>query len=254
MPALDREGYFRVTPLEVVVRDQSKAVQTVMIGVRFRINEAQIDKEWQNWSEYEYEVYGNYCIIKKNGALNETTAEQFRDVLGWDGNFDLDDWVPEPCQVKVKQHEYEGRISYRAAWLYPYDHEGGMRACDPSIITAMNTTHGSMMRAFFGERAILPPKPVGRPTPPQPQATKPTSSLAPQSNRAPALPDSTAEQAWKAWHVYRDTNVPGMADDDLTGLWKDILSEKFHNKPFDSYTAKDWGWIETVGVKSILPF
>jgi len=193
MPDLDREGNFRVRPIEWTLRENDKT-GSVNLSIKFVVIEQYAgDGEWSSWAGYdEHEVYGNYNIVKKDGKLNETTIEQLMTGLGWDGDFgrltDAKPFEPWNCQVRVEQETYNNQTRFRAGWLSHFDNVPGAPGIDAERAGALQTQYGGQLRAIASNIQREAAKPAGSPTPPAP-----TPVQAAQAAQAPPEPARTAQ-------------------------------------------------------------
>lgn len=199
MPLIDREGIFRATPVEFVKRPAKDGAKTVMLGLKFVIAEYLEAGEWKDWREFGYEAFGDYCVVKKDGTLNETTVEFLRDGLGWDGQTLGVDGI-KPCQIVVKAEEYKGKPRFKPEWINPWDHEGGgMAAATPDDERGFFAQFGPQLRAICGSKATAAPKPNGAPKAPPPAKVKAPTAPAPGATKTrPAPPPAPVAEKPKA--------------------------------------------------------
>lgn len=164
--AIDREGIFRVRAETWKVRraDNSKSVA---ISFRFAILEQLDGQEWHDWGQYGgYFVYGDFYVVKKDGTVNAKAVEQLSQSLGWDGSLRTVATCAPPdvvVQVKVEENIYNGRTTYRAAWMNPGDFVPTGGGEDEDSVRELDALFGSQLRAAaVGSGA----KPAGRPPAP----------------------------------------------------------------------------------------
>ena len=163
---LDREGTFRVHPVEVGLKKFDSGAAAVC--VKFDVLAEWDGAGWNDWHQYEIqEVFGAFFVIKKDGSLHRSKIESVRQSLGWDGRFkSLVDggWTPTDCQVTVEREEYKGTIRYKAAWVNLYDNVpyGNVGNASDADANAMDAKYGSQMRAIPSTVPTgKPPAPVG---------------------------------------------------------------------------------------------
>lgn len=227
MPQINQEGTFRARILDVAISPQKTGSKTVMMGINFAIEQCLINDEWQDWQEYMLECYGNFCVIKKDGKINETTVTQLRDGLGWNGQMaNIDTWQPPSCQIKVEESTYNNKVSYRAAWINHWDAEGGLRRCSPAETKGLDAQYGSELRALCGERQIPFAPPTDKPSPPAPLQ--------------PTLIEIARNEAWDAFTIQADAYQ--ISRDDLVKCWNTTIAKQ--DKRQDLFDVDDWKWIQ----------
>jgi len=203
MPQIDREGIFRAKPIDIGIRENKKESQVVMIGIQFQITQCLEGENWVDWTGYGFDAYGNFCLVKKDGTVNDMTVTQFVEGLGWDcdhaklaSGFDA-----RECQIRVKQNVYEGKTSYRAEWISDFDADpsGSMKKMEPAAGAAKLARHAAAFRAIgSGANAPTPPPPATPPKSPPPPPPKGNGGPpAPSVAHAPTT--ATRDEAWAAF-------------------------------------------------------
>ena len=147
MLPIDREGHFRVHLVEWWLDKAPSGA--VAVACKFRVKEEWANEAWVSWEDYEeHAAYGRWWIIKKDESINETAVKQLRQNLGWNGTLDLEE-LPERCAVsiRVESDHYEGRTSYRATWMEPWDADPTGRGLEKGVAEELETRFGSLLRA-----------------------------------------------------------------------------------------------------------
>jgi hypothetical protein len=153
MPPIDREGIFRAKVTDIGFRPPKEGVKTRMVAMKFVATEMLVDTEWKDWSEYGAEVYGDVCLIKKDGTIHERGVETLRDALGWDGSaasIENGTFEPWACQIVVAYDEYDGKTRLKVQWINHFNSEGGsgMKKATPNDTKGFDAQHGAAMRAI----------------------------------------------------------------------------------------------------------
>lgn len=165
---LDRTGIFKVIPQSWQVR--RKETGSVAISFRFLvIAELTSSSEWHDWTQYgEFQVYGDYYVIGKNGQVNQKTVEQLSASIGWRGTLGEIAKAPPPkvvVQVKVEENTFNGKTTYRAGWMNPGDYVPTMGGEDAETISTLDAQFGSLLRAAANSTQ----RPTGKPPAPSPK-------------------------------------------------------------------------------------
>ncbi len=167
--ALEREGTFRVRPMECGLRDYPSGA--IAVSIRFAILAQQIEDGWLSWEQSDlHEQYGNFNIVKIDGQLNEPTVRHLIEALGWSGDLNA---FANPgtqytdCQIVVQEETYDGKTMLKVLWINTFDYEGGMNCMESAAVKQLQATHGSALRAIAGnvKRNGTPPKPQVAPEP-----------------------------------------------------------------------------------------
>ena len=125
MPQMDREGRIKASVIELGIY-QSENSAAVMVNGKFLVMEFWNGTEWEDWLQYSVEVYGSFCIVKKDGDIMEQTVASLKTALSWTGDLgDIEskDWRSVDVQLKIKADEYKGVTRYKAAYINPVDYE-----------------------------------------------------------------------------------------------------------------------------------
>lgn len=174
MKPLTHEGTFHA---EIVESSDMNAQNSKAYAAcfKFRIKEwfTVADGETEpSWCEYDhgFECYGQWWFQGKDGKLNKTAAKQLASALKFQGNTDhlVDDtFVGKMVQIDVVENEYDGRVTYKAAWLRPYGAEpsSGMRQASEASRKEVKSKHQSEFKALAAaiedEEKTAPPVPAG---------------------------------------------------------------------------------------------
>ena len=180
---IDREGTFRGRITSYGVYEPGKdGSKSVAIGITVAIDEMfdRETEEWQDWREYQLEAEGNVWIIKKDGSINQKTAEKFMATTGWNGDLASvanGTFEPRPCGISVERDEYRNEVRFRIAWVNDYDSTpGGGGFADAERTKQLQSQFGNQLRAIAGNVKRNAPKPAGKPAdPPKPAATEPAA-------------------------------------------------------------------------------
>jgi hypothetical protein len=190
---LETPGLYRGQVIDWSVFESGKdGSQAVMINVRFRVLEqyapgnaeyeeylqdgwfafTNCDASWQ-----DVQIEGRYAVVKRDGTPNTDTVSMLAEHLGWDGSFVgvNSGTVPDvKLQVVVKVDDRNDKYM-RAEWLRPWDSVpsgGNLDQLEPTVLQALDSKHGSTMRAVCasakGERTApdgAPPVPAKETTP-----------------------------------------------------------------------------------------
>lgn len=181
MTRIDREGIFKAQPVAWGLSDKKDGSEARAIVIDWRIL-AQLgpDGEWVDWSTYEeYIATGYHYVIKKDGTLNtgkgtmDGTVEQLAKSIGWDGSLVLPVDPPDVvAQISVKAESYDGKTSFKVAWVNPGDYTPKPRTATPEDAKAANNRYGSLLRAATASAKAKAPAPAKAPaTAPKPLVT-----------------------------------------------------------------------------------
>jgi len=185
---IDREGIFRAAPVEVGLREFDSGA--VAVSVRFGVLEHFGAAGWEDWRQYQVEVYADLFVVKRDKTINEPIVRAMMLALGWNGSL-ADLAIPDiqlrPCQVDVRAEQYNGATSYRAKWVNPWDHiaGAGVGNVNADRVRALQSTHGGALRAIAGNIAR------NATAPPPPTTGQPGQAPAPPS--AQPVPAGTAD-------------------------------------------------------------
>ena len=150
MRNLDRIGRYLVEIVEWSLRE-SRGGGAVGVAMVFKVLGDWYEDAWRDWREYEENrVEGSWWPIKKDGSVNQSAVDQLAESLGWAGDLSVFRGPPLKMvvQVDVKLEEYEGKTSYRAAWMYHKDAStSGLGGVTEERGQELETRFGSMLRA-----------------------------------------------------------------------------------------------------------
>lgn len=195
---IDRPGIFkaRASAWKVKRFDNSRSVA---IAIRFDLLEMLNQGQWTSLAEFgQFQVYGDYFVIGKEGGVNQTAVDQLARSLGWAGSFRAVEAGPPPpdlVQVKVVEDRYGEEVRFKASWLNPGDYKPDFAGKDPEGVRDLDAEYGSLLRAAAGGST---PRPAGRPASPPVR----------QTANAPASGDEWANSS------NRDGAFDGNAADD----------------------------------------
>lgn len=168
--AIDREGLFRGTIKDYVLRQHESGCVSVFLVVS--VDEAFNGVSWEDWRQFDMEASGAVFLVKKNGTANTKAIESFVDATGWDGSFSSMQnrtWVPRPIQYNVKAEEYNGKVGLRIDYINPYDRTRQSKSAASVDAAGLDSRFGSQMRAIAANRNRNGTVP-SRPIPPPPAA------------------------------------------------------------------------------------
>lgn len=172
---VDREGDFRAEIVEFGLRElDSKAV---CVPIRAKITEFWNGEAWDDWRQYDMHAGGDIWIGKKDGSANDKQIEALMRHAGWDGSLAAlvdGSWHPTPCQITVKQDSYEGKTTYKIAWLNAFDRTpggGSMSNVDEAKVKGLEARFGQTLRALSGNVRRNAAAPSGRKPPAPPKAS-----------------------------------------------------------------------------------
>jgi hypothetical protein len=170
---LDRSGIFKARPQGWSIYEAESGA--VAIKMKLLILEELDGTTWTSWADYEeHIVYGDFYVIKKDGAVNSKQVEALVLALGWDG--DLRSVIGEPpdciVQVTVKPDEYKGTTRYKASWVNPEDFTPTPQGESEGDVKKLQSRFGSLLRAAAS--TVKPSKPAAKkPAPPPARAAVP---------------------------------------------------------------------------------
>lgn len=165
---LDREGIFRVAPLEFGITEGKDGSLSVGIAINFQILAQLGDNgQWIDWGAYNVVCEGTFYIVDRTGLVQEKQVKSLIAALGWTGaleQFADPAWVPLKCQINVKRESYNNADRYRAAWINPWDFKPSkMYGVEPARLAALKTRLDADLCAIArGEtlpKAVAPPGP-----------------------------------------------------------------------------------------------
>lgn len=172
MVAIDREGTFRAEIIGYGLKEMESGAVAVNIHVQLTEAWDSEGQAWGDWREHNVEAYGDVWIVKKdNGGINAKGAKSLVDCAGWDGDPEAivnQTWKPTPCQVVVKREEYEGKVSFKVAFVNEFDRTPGANLGNvtPEKAKTLASKFGSQFRALIGNRNRNSAPPQNKPSPP----------------------------------------------------------------------------------------
>ena len=160
---IDRAGTFRGRVIDYAVKTAKSGA--VSIAVHIEIDGAELGGVWEDWTEYEYNVFGDLWVVGKTGYVIEWTARDLVAYAAWDGDLESvanGTWEPPAITFAVESSEYEGVVRYRLARLLDPENP---RAGTVAGVTAdecreLQAAHGSAIRAVVAD---LVPEPEAKP-------------------------------------------------------------------------------------------
>lgn len=162
---LQQEGVFeaRITSAEIFDADSgAKAINLELEVVR------EYDKSAGAYSEpwpAGWTFPGSVWFVKKTGEINSDAVKSFARATGWTGDVrQLGPVVNVLVKCTVKREEYNGNVSYRAAFINP---------AGEADTQALASAYGASLMALAAEVGPVQPK---RYTPP---AGQPATAIAP---------------------------------------------------------------------------
>lgn len=175
---MDREGNFRGSVLSVALQKADKTASR-FVELKMRAEEMWDGESWIPWAEYDQEVYGSVCVIKKDGTINKRPVETLLR-NGWSGDFAaiVDGTVQlEPMRFTVKKNEYTkgdgaAAANFKIDWIDEFESTpggGGLQSnIDANEARSMSAIHGGAIRALAGNLKRNAAAPSGRPAAPPP--------------------------------------------------------------------------------------
>jgi hypothetical protein len=181
--AIDRAGVFRATIQAYSLREEKSgakgiAVESAMISEAWN-SETQA---WEDWSQYDVDAEGVLYVVKKDGTVNQGTAESLIKYAGWNGDLEAvyaGTWIPTPCQIVVneeKPNDYHEKSRYRISFVNAFDSTPGkMGNVSAERAKELQNQYGAQFRALAGNNQRNAKAPAGKPTLPPPAATPPVA-------------------------------------------------------------------------------
>jgi hypothetical protein len=176
---IDRGGNFRGRILSYGIQEASQS-KAVSVSMRVAIDEAYNEETggWDDWRSHNVRAWAASWIIGKSGDVNDKAVESLSKATGWGGSFleiTEQTWQPDACQFFVKGEDYNGKTTYKVAFLNPYDAPvggGNLNKIDADKAKALQTQYGSKFKAIAanakrnagpanGKPKAPPPAPVG---------------------------------------------------------------------------------------------
>jgi hypothetical protein len=237
----DRDGTYRAYPKEWGVNFTEKN-QLAMFVVRYSLSQLWHGGEWCDYRDYDAEITGYHMLEKRDHTANDTTIEQLRKALGWDG-VDLcklqdTDWSATCVKITVATEEYEGKKRMTVKWIASLNDEGGMtRKADKDSLRELQNRLGSSLRALAGAAASGKGA-VAHTPPPPPTAAAATPPAPPQK------PAATKETAWEAFRRL----MPGQSEEAISAEWWRRLESRLAGRQESEMTEEDWKWMATSAI------
>lgn len=180
---IDREGTFQGLILEYGLREEKSGSLAVTVRARLdRIWDSETEI-WQDWQEYEMEADGFLYIIKKNGEPNNGQIESLVKFAGWDGtiaSISESTWHPTPCQFSIEANEYQGKTTYRIAYINENNRiPGQLGNVSADKLKALEVKYGASLRAIAGS-ARMNAKPAADAKMPTPKNSAPAKPAEPE--------------------------------------------------------------------------
>lgn len=141
----------------------------IQFTVLFEVLAQWIDKAWQDWPEPPFPTcFGNFTLVKKDGALLEAQLKSVQQSLQWFGTFrelEETDWSSTEVRIVCKESDYNGETTIRAEWMNPVEGSGGalLGNVDGDRLKALDAKYGRDLKAFNGAAAKA--RPVAKPAP-----------------------------------------------------------------------------------------
>jgi len=176
MPNLvDREGTFRGRIVDYGLGETRNGA--VRLSIKAELDECWSKDEdnpedegaWEDWRVYNVEAYGDLILVKTNGESNNTQVTALARHAGWDGRIESiadKTWKPWASQFSVEPNTYEGRTTYRIAFVNGWDDKPGgtMKSVSADDARKLAAKYGGkLMAAVSGVQATppsLPPQPA----------------------------------------------------------------------------------------------
>lgn len=176
----DREGTFRAEIIDysLLAPFKSGAIPLSIDAKLLAMWDADAGEEegqgdWVPWEEYDVVANGLQWLVKKDGSLNESTAQNLMEHAGWDGDFESlsnRTWKPTPCQVVINEEKDPERSKWNEfpiAFVNAWDASvGSRREMDKDMAKQLKTQHGAALRALKGNTKRNAAAPKGKPANP----------------------------------------------------------------------------------------
>ena len=154
---IDRAGIFQGRVIDYGVKTAKSGA--VAVSLHLEIDTALVGDVWEDWREFEFDVYGEMWVVGKTGDPLEWNVRDLAKYLDWDGELkDVanGEWKPtDPVTFKVEADEFEGVIRYRLARLVDPDKPNGgtVTGLDPEEVKGLDAEFGPALRTIAGEFA-----------------------------------------------------------------------------------------------------
>lgn len=149
---VDRAGTFRANIVEYGLKEMESG--SVAIALKAQLTEwwDPAAQAWVDWAPYGMEATGDLWVVKKDGNPNDKSAESLMRHAGWDASFSSvvnGTWQPTPCQVDIKEEEYQQKKTLRLSFLADFNRTpGALSNVDPAKASALDTRFGGTFRAL----------------------------------------------------------------------------------------------------------
>jgi hypothetical protein len=146
---LDRPGIFRAKPFDWSIQP-SKETKSVAISIGFLIEAQYENGEWTSWADYEpHTTRGWFYVVGKTGQPNQTAIDQLVKSLNWFGTLkEIQSPPPDvTVQINVKANEYNGKTTFKVAWLNPGDYVPEAPGASDDDVSKLHLQFGSLLRA-----------------------------------------------------------------------------------------------------------
>lgn len=164
MQFLNQEGIFRAIPIE-----GTWGIEEAQSGALAFVMDLAIDYKWdgekwaEDWRGMDTCIRGYFYVVKKDGGLNETTIKSLVNALGWQGGFDVladpnAPWAQRAVNITVKKELYNGKDTYKIAWLNPPDDvpQGGRPTISDDRLAHLANLYNPNLRAIQPAQIALP--------------------------------------------------------------------------------------------------
>jgi hypothetical protein len=174
------------------------------------------------------EITGHFYPVKANGEINETTAKNLQESIGWDGtprHLNDGDFSQYEVQLVLDFEEYKGVKRLKVQWINPGDSTPSRKVtkADAESVRSLETLFGAKLRAAG--------------------LVKQSGNAKAQANGKPNDTELAKRAAWTAFkEKYHDAN-----DTDRADLWRAALKDYFNGKPVESIAAIEWQYFARDG-------
>tara|TARA_B100001123_G_scaffold379661_1_gene448752 strand:+ start:803 stop:1372 length:570 start_codon:yes stop_codon:yes gene_type:complete len=151
---IDRQGTFQGRVIDYGVKKAKSGA--VAVTVHAEIDAALIGDDWEDWSEFEFDAFGDLWVVGKTGEVLEWTARDLCEHAGWDGDLESissGTWEPPAVVFHVQPNEYEGIVRYRLSRIVDPEkpNRGTIAGLDGDEVKALQAEHGAALRACVGD-------------------------------------------------------------------------------------------------------
>ena len=174
MPALMRAGWFVCNVTQWGVREGKDGSQALSVTMKLVTAGEWSPTAGENgtggWVETpECDVFADVYVVKKDGQPNPTGVDSLTKARIWDAGegfmrFANDVWDGVQVVAQVEPNVYQGKTTYRAAWIYPPEHipgAGGIaNRATKERLAELQARAGAMLRALAPPAAVVPKQPT----------------------------------------------------------------------------------------------